>query len=71
MQHGSADRPSWSIRIVLAIVVTAGFLLATGAFAQQQFIAIGGGSTGGTFNVFASGIGDIVGRSVEIGRAHV
>lgn len=65
MHHGSADRPSWSIRIVLAIVVTAGFLLATGAFAQQQFIAIGGGSTGGTFNVFASGIGDIVGRSVD------
>jgi uncharacterized protein len=34
------------------------FALAGAALAQRQFLSIGGGFVGGTFNVFASGIGD-------------
>jgi uncharacterized protein len=43
-------------RLVLAIVTLS--LVAGGAFAQRQFLSIGGGFVGGTFNVFASGMGD-------------
>ena len=35
------------------------------AFAQRQFLSIGGGSTGGTFNTFASGIGDFLSQNIE------
>lgn len=34
-------------------------------FAQRQFVSIGGGSTGGTFNTFSSGIGDYLSQNIE------
>ncbi len=34
------------------------------SLAQRQFLSIGGGSTGGTFNVFSSGIGDYLSREL-------
>jgi uncharacterized protein len=34
------------------------FVAGGSAFAQRQFLSIGGGFVGGTFNVFASGMGD-------------
>jgi uncharacterized protein len=52
-------------RSLLAAVVVALGLVSSWALAQRQFLAIGGGSTGGTFNVFSSAIGDIVGRSID------
>ncbi len=52
-------------RIALSLLVVGLLALGSSAFAQRQFIAIGGGSTGGTFNVFASAIGDIVGRAID------
>ena len=43
----------------LALVFVALALVAGGsALAQRQFLSIGGGFVGGTFNVFASGMGD-------------
>lgn len=53
------------VRIALSLLVAGLLALASSAFAQRQFVAIGGGSTGGTFNVFASAIGDIVGRAID------
>lgn len=53
------------VRIALSLLVAGLLALGTSAFAQRQFVAIGGGSTGGTFNVFASAIGDIVGRAID------
>lgn len=53
------------VRIALLLSVAGLLGLGSSAFAQRQFIAIGGGSTGGTFNVFASAIGDIVGRAID------
>jgi uncharacterized protein len=49
-------RPSHRSLLVasLALVLT----LAGSAVAQRQFLSIGGGFVGGTFNVFASGMGD-------------
>ena len=35
------------------------------AFAQRQFLSIGGGSTGGTFNTFASGVGDFLSQNID------
>lgn len=55
-------------RSVLALsiaLIAFGLVLGSTALAQRQFLAIGGGSTGGTFNVFSSGIGDIVGRTID------
>jgi uncharacterized protein len=43
-----------SIPVLLAVVLAAG----GSALAQRQFLSIGGGFVGGTFNVFASGMGD-------------
>jgi TRAP transporter TAXI family solute receptor len=51
--------------VALIAIVTTCLLAGTTALAQRQFLAIGGGSTGGTFNVFASAIGDIVGRNIR------
>lgn len=53
------------VRIALAGLVASLLALGSTGFAQRQFVAIGGGSTGGTFNVFASAIGDIVGRAID------
>lgn len=53
------------VRIALAALVAGLLALGSSGFAQRQFVAIGGGSTGGTFNVFASAIGDIVGRAID------
>jgi TRAP transporter TAXI family solute receptor len=55
------------VRLSLALIsALVAFGLVFGSVsAQRQFLAIGGGSTGGTFNVFASGIGDILGRSIK------
>jgi uncharacterized protein len=44
---------TWIVLTVAAALVAAGSVLA-----QRQFLSIGGGFTGGTFNVFASGMGD-------------
>lgn len=53
------------VRIAALLLVAGALTLTSAAFAQRQFVAIGGGSTGGTFNVFASAVGDIVGRSID------
>ena len=43
----------------LALTISLLVLLAGGSvFGQRQFLSIGGGFVGGTFNVFASGVGD-------------
>ena len=39
--------------------------LFSAGFAQRQFVSIGGGSTGGTFNTFSSGIGDYLSQNIE------
>jgi uncharacterized protein len=44
-------------RLALALALVA-FVAGGSAFAQRQFLSIGGGFVGGTFNVFASGMGD-------------
>jgi uncharacterized protein len=44
-------------RLALALVLLA-LAVGTSAVAQRQFLSIGGGFVGGTFNVFASGMGD-------------
>jgi uncharacterized protein len=50
-----------SVRLLLVVLVA---LAAASpiAFAQRQFLSIGGGFVGGTFNVFAAGIGDLLGQ---------
>ena len=48
---------------LLAVTLLAG--LFTLGFAQRQFISIGGGSTGGTFNTFSSGIGDYLSQNID------
>ncbi|MFW6031391.1 MAG: TAXI family TRAP transporter solute-binding subunit [Myxococcota bacterium] len=58
-------RAGCNLRYFLLALLGVALLFGSAAFAQRQFVAIGGGSTGGTFNVFASGIGDIIGRSVD------
>lgn len=35
------------------------------ALAQRNFLSIGGGSTGGTFNTFSSGIGDYLSQNID------
>lgn len=50
------------VKLLVAVLATA--LLSLGV-AQRQFIAIGGGSTGGTFNTFSSGIGDFLGQNID------
>lgn len=60
--HRSIARSVLMISIALFAL---SLVLSSTGLAQRQFLAIGGGSTGGTFNVFASGIGDIVGRSIS------
>jgi uncharacterized protein len=45
-------------RPLIAAVLAALLLVAGFALAQRQFLSIGGGFVGGTFNVFASGMGD-------------
>jgi uncharacterized protein len=42
----------------LALLASLSMLLAGAAVGQRQFLSIGGGFVGGTFNVFASGMGD-------------
>jgi len=42
----------------LALWASLSLLLAGAALGQRQFLSIGGGFVGGTFNVFASGMGD-------------
>lgn len=54
-------RGLWWYRSVVLISVLLGGL----GLAQRQFLSIGGGSTGGTFNVFASGIGDYLSQHVS------
>jgi uncharacterized protein len=51
-------------RILAVLSVALVLALGALALAQRQFLSIGGGSTGGTFNVFASGMGDYLGRQV-------
>ncbi len=41
------------VSLLILVLATAG-----AGFAQRQFLSIGGGFVGGTFNVFASGMGD-------------
>lgn len=53
--------PALALALGLALVAA----LATGSLAQRQFLSIGGGSTGGTFNTFASGIGDYLSRQID------
>lgn len=53
------------VRIAFSLLIAVLLALGSSASAQRQFVAIGGGSTGGTFNVFASAIGDIVGRALD------
>ena len=52
------------IRSVVAALLAAGLFLSIG-LAQRQFLSIGGGSTGGTFNTFASGVGDYLSQNIE------
>lgn len=49
------------IAIILSLVLVAG----TTAFAQRTFLSIGGGSTGGTFNTFSTGISDYANQNLE------
>ena len=49
------------VRLIFVMVVG---LFSLG-FAQRQFVSIGGGSTGGTFNTFSSGIGDYLSQNIE------
>lgn len=65
MPHFAARGSRTFVRIALSLLVASVLALGSSAFAQREFVAIGGGSTGGTFNVFASAIGDIVGRAID------
>lgn len=47
-----------NVRRLAVAIVTLAFVAGGSAFAQRQFLSIGGGFVGGTFNVFASGMGD-------------
>ena len=53
------------VRLVAVGVALVALAWAPSALAQRQFLAIGGGSTGGTFNVFSSGIGDYLSRTID------
>lgn len=55
---------SFLLRNSLRTVVILGFLLAGLSLAQRQFLSIGGGSTGGTYNTFASAIGDYLSQNI-------
>jgi TRAP transporter TAXI family solute receptor len=52
-------------RLLLVGAVTVLLAIATLVSAQRRFISIGGGSTGGTFNTFSSGIGDYLGQNIS------
>ena len=55
---------SMPMRLFVA-AIAALLLLGTPAMAQRNFLSIGGGSTGGTFNVFSSAIGDYLSRTIS------
>ena len=56
----------WRSPLVRGFILTLCLTLTLGvAFAQRQFFSIGGGSTGGTFNTFASGMGDYLSQNIE------
>lgn len=50
------------IRRLIVVLLIGLFSL---ALAQREFVSIGGGSTGGTFNTFSSGIGDYLSQTIE------
>lgn len=52
-------------RLFIVAIMVALFALGSLSFAQRRFISIGGGSTGGTFNTFSSGIGDYLGKEIR------
>lgn len=52
-------------RLFMVAIVVALVALTSLSFAQRRFISIGGGSTGGTFNTFSSGIGDYLGQEIR------
>lgn len=52
-----------AVRLLVTLVVAITFVGST-AIAQRNFLSIGGGSTGGTFNVFSSAIGDYLSRTI-------
>ena len=58
MKHGF-------LYVVGSLLLAGLFALGSVALAQRQFVSIGGGSTGGTFNTFASGIGDYLGQNID------
>lgn len=64
MQEKHQRNPRLRPSVLLLVAVSLGLLLGS-VLAQRQFMSIGGGSTGGTFNTFSSAIGDIVGTSID------
>ena len=65
MMHKHLTQQRGLRRILLTAVFALGLVLGSAAFAQRQFISIGGGSTGGTFNTFASGVGDYLTQNID------
>lgn len=57
--------PRRIVRLLVTLLAVLALVFATGALAQRTFLSIGGGSTGGTFNVFSSGIGDYLSRNID------
>lgn len=60
-----SSRRTWARLLPVVLAAVATFALLPLGAAQRQFLSIGGGSTGGTFNVFSSGIGDYLSRTIS------
>ena len=65
MQSHQSRRARRVIQTLVAALFTVGLLIVSSGFAQREFLSIGGGSTGGTFNTFASGVGDYLSQNID------
>lgn len=53
------------ISLLAVVVALLLFTVASFTFAQRRFLSIGGGSTGGTFNTFSTGISDYANQNID------